>query len=963
MSDQGKGPASELSLAAGFSPNFRALFEGTPTPLLVIAPPDWTIVAANNARLRATGTTHEDQIGRRLFDVFPDDPDDPAADGVRNLTASLARVLATRAADTMAVQRYAVRGPGGRFEERWWTPVNVPVLAENGQVALVIHRVEDVTEMIRLRGEAEARDQLAREQQAIIDRLRTTEAGLRASEEFNRRVLGASADCIKVLDLEARLEFMSEGGMRVMEVEDFGAVQGACWPDFWQGDEHPKALAAVEEAKRGGTGRFQGHANTMKGTPRWWDVIVTPINGPHGKPEKLLSISRDVTATREVEERLRESEAKFEAMANSIDQMIWSTRPDGYHDYYNDRWYEYTEVPHGSTDGEAWKEMFHPDDQERALSVWRHSLETGEPYHIEYRLRHRSGQYRWVIGRAQCVRDQAGRITRWYGTCTDVHDLKAAEGRLRELNDTLERRVADRTQELAESQRRFRGIFDSALQFMALLTPAGTVVEVNQTALDWSQITPADIVGQPFWLAAPMRGNPELQAAVKAGIQRAAAGETVRAEHEIRGAGEARAVVDFSLKPVLGERGEPIWLVAEGRDITELKRAQEALRQAQKLEAIGQLTGGVAHDFNNLLTVIKTSTDLLRKPGLAEERRRRYVDAIADTIDRASKLTGQLLAFARRQALKPEVFDPAQRVRSITEMLRTIVGARIHIAMEIGCEACHVEADASQFEIALVNMAVNARDAMNDEGRLTVRVDEVSAMPAIRGHSGGVGRFVAVSLTDTGCGIAPDKLDHIFEPFFTTKEVGKGTGLGLSQVFGFAKQSEGDVAVQSEIGRGTTFTLYLPRVEGDDARDRPSKEERAGGIEEHGDGRRVLVVEDNVEVGRFSTQILQDLGYETTWATNGTEALKVLSEANGFDAVFSDVVMPGMSGVDLGLEIRRRYPGLPVVLTSGYSHVLAEEGRHGFELIQKPYAAEELSRVLRRIIGARPAGRTSESST
>jgi len=210
---------------------------------------------------------------------------------------------------------------------------------------------------------------------------------------------------------------------------------------------------------------------------------------------------------------------------------------------------------------------------------------------------------------------------------------------------------------------------------MALLTPAGTVVEVNQTALEWSQITPPDIEAIPT-------SRPPLGI----GIERAAAGQTVRAEHEMRGSGQVRAVVDFSLKPVPGERGEPIWLVAEGRDITELKRAQDALRQAQKLEAIGQLTGGVAHDFNNLLTIIKSSTDLLRKPGLPEERRRRYVDAIADTVDRASKLTGQLLAFARRQALKPEVFDPAQRVRSIIDMLRTIVGAPILIAIEIGCE-------------------------------------------------------------------------------------------------------------------------------------------------------------------------------------------------------------------------------------------------------------------------------------
>jgi CheY-like chemotaxis protein len=295
------------------------------------------------------------------------------------------------------------------------------------------------------------------------------------------------------------------------------------------------------------------------------------------------------------------------------------------------------------------------------------------------------------------------------------------------------------------------------------------------------------------------------------------------------------------------------------------------------------------------------------------------------------------------------VFDIADRIRSTTDMLRTIVGSRIEIVTEIECERCHVEADASQFETALVNMAVNARDAMEGEGTLTLRLRGLNHMPPIRGHGGGSGDFAAISIRDTGVGIPPEKLPHIFEPFFTTKEVGKGTGLGLSQVFGFAKQSGGDVAVESKIGRGTTFTLYLPRVEAD-----PDEEDddATGGLQpaEHGRGRRVLLVEDNIEVGEFSTQTLQDLGYETTWATNGNEALKVLEETGAaFDVVFSDVVMPGMGGVDLGQAIRQRYPGLPIVLTSGYSDVLAEENRHGFELLHKPYAADELSRVLRRM--------------
>jgi PAS domain S-box-containing protein len=230
--------------------------------------------------------------------------------------------------------------------------------------------------------------------------------------------------------------------------------------------------------------------------------------------------------------------------------------------------------------------------------------------------------------------------------------------------------------------------------------------------------------------------------------------------------------------------------------ITERERTEAALRQSQKLEAVGQLTGGVAHDFNNLLTIIRSSVEFLRRPNLPEERRRRYVDAITDTVDRAAKLTGQLLAFARRQALKPEVFDVPERIGAVTDMLRTIVGSRIRIEADIACDPCFVEADVIQFETALVNMAVNARDAMNGEGTLRVHVESLSRMPSLRGHAGGRGRFVAVSISDTGSGIPPDRLSHIFEPFFTTKEVGKGTGLGLSQVYGFAKQSGGDVAVE-----------------------------------------------------------------------------------------------------------------------------------------------------------------------
>ena len=376
----------------------------------------------------------------------------------------------------------------------------------------------------------------------------------------------------------------------------------------------------------------------------------------------------------------------------------------------------------------------------------------------------------------------------------------------------------------------------------------------------------------------------------------------------------------------------------------ELVSAQDQLRQAQKMEAIGQLTGGVAHDFNNLLTIIRSSVDLLRRREIPEDRKRRYIDAISDTADRAAKLTAQLLAFARRQALKPEVFDAPERVGIVCDMIRTVVGSRIRLELDMACDECFIEADIAQFETALINIAVNARDAMNGEGVLTLRARPVDAIPADPWHEPVEGAHVAISIADTGRGIAPELMAQIFEPFFTTKEVGKGTGLGLSQVYGFAKQSGGDVHVASEIGKGTIFTLFLPRAAKPVAEASPRARRRS---ESPMPSSRILVVEDNADVGAFASQLLAELGHETRLASNGLEALRLVEEEGRFDLVFSDVVMPGMTGIELGHELRRRFPDLRVILTSGYSHVLAQEGRHGFELLHKPYSVEMLTRILR----------------
>ena len=453
-----------------------------------------------------------------------------------------------------------------------------------------------------------------------------------------------------------------------------------------------------------------------------------------------------------------------------------------------------------------------------------------------------------------------------------------------------------------------------------------------------------DGLGNVILLERPLHAEGLLRAVKSATAARAR-------QYEARGRIEvmASARVELEREVVARTADLKAALDALQQQAADRERAEEALRQSQKLEAVGQLTGGVAHDFNNLLTIIRSSVDYLRRSELPEVRRRRYVEAISDTVDRASKLTGQLLAFARRQPLKPEVFNAARQVESVIDLVRPLVGGRIQIDADIAAQACFVEADVSQFETALVNLAVNARDAMDGEGRLTFSLSLVEHVPAVRGHVEASGSFVAVAITDTGTGIDPTQAASIFEPFFTTKEVGKGTGLGLSQVFGFAKQSGGEVDVESALGEGSTFTLYLPRV-------LAPAVTSAGAAEAEVEGDTVqnvcvLVVEDNEAVGRFATEMLEDLGYGTRWVGNADAALSVLArEELSFDAVFSDVIMPGMNGVELAQTIRRKHPGLPVVLTSGYSNVLAQEGRHGFELLQKPYSVDALARVLRKVV-------------
>jgi PAS domain S-box-containing protein len=393
------------------------------------------------------------------------------------------------------------------------------------------------------------------------------------------------------------------------------------------------------------------------------------------------------------------------------------------------------------------------------------------------------------------------------------------------------------------------------------------------------------------------------------------------------------------LDPIHDDAGRHVGFAKITRDITErrmaqdqLEQAREALFQSQKLQALGELTGGIAHDFNNLMTVIRGAAELLQRDDLDKARRHRYAASIVETADRAAELTSHLLAFGRRQALKPEPVDLSLRLDAFAEMLSRTIGEAMAVTLDMPEAPWPVLTDATQLETALLNAAINARDAMPDGGTITI---------ATRNIAQDDGDLVCIAVSDDGPGMPDSVLARAFEPFFTTKPVGKGTGLGLSQIHGFAAQSGGRAEIESTPGAGTTVRVLLPRADIAAMPAAPRDEALPGGNGEW----VVLLVEDNDRVRDFAQDLLNALDYRVVIASSAEQALDLI-ERDHVDIVFSDVVMPGTTGVELAEAIAARWPALPILLTTGYSDELSAGAARQFALLPKPYSADSLAAAL-----------------
>jgi PAS domain S-box-containing protein len=510
--------------------------------------------------------------------------------------------------------------------------------------------------------------------------------------------------------------------------------------------------------------------------------------------------------------------------------------------------------------------------------------------------------------------------------------------------DIAERRKAQAAQ--TESERRFRLFIEAVTDYaIFMLDPDGNISNWNTGAERIHQYTAAEITGAHF---SHFYTEEDQQRGEPARALKVAAYE---GKHVAEGWRRRRDGTLFWANVVIeaihDEVGSLVGFAQITRDISErreaeaaLERAKEQLTQSQKMEALGQLTGSIAHDFNNLLMIVSGHAQLLRRR-LTDPKQLQAIDAVHTAASRGESLTRQLLAFSRRQPLSPVVVDLRERVTAVHEMLIGSLRGNIALKWDIPADVWPVEIDIAEFELALVNVAVNARDAMPGGGTITLSARNVTLTQKDKLDEL-EGDFIALALSDTGVGIAPDVLPRIFEPFFTTKGLGKGTGLGLSQVYGFARQSGGSVIATSTAGSGTTLTIYLPRSHAAPAR--AAEAEMHAAVPAEG---TVLVVEDNAEVAEVTASLVEQLGYRTVRSENAADALNRLQRGERVALVLSDIVMPGaMNGIALAQVIARRYPHIPILLASGYSDMVqAAESR--FVVLRKPFQLSVLEQAVR----------------
>ncbi len=691
------------------------------------------------------------------------------------------------------------------------------------------------------------------------------------------------------------------------------------------------------------------------GAPATLLVSSSPVRDKDGTILAAIATFSDISERKRIEQALRDSEAQFRRLADAMPQLVWMAQPDGWIFWYNRRWYEYTGTTPKQMEGWGWQAVHDPATLPSVLERWQGAIATGTPFDMTFPIRGADGVFRPFLTRVVPVHDGTGKLVRWFGTNTDVTAQRTAEDALREMNERLEQRIAERTAALRESEGRFRLLVEGIIDYAIFMLDAhGHVTNWNAGAERIHGYAAAEIIGEHFsrFYTAEDRREGKAEAALETAAR---LGKFEVESWRVRKDG-SRFWANVVIDALRDDDGKLIGFAKITRDMTERRAVEERLRQSQRLEAIGQLTGGVAHDFNNLLSVIfgNLETLLRRLPADDDGDLRRFAEAASRGAARAARLTQQLLAFSRRQPLEPKPINLNRLVVEASELLQRSLGEQVELETVLGAGLWWVQADAAELENALLNLAVNARDAMPRGGKLTIETANTHLDEGYVAEHDGLapGQYVMLAVSDTGTGMATETVAKAFEPFFTTKPVGQGTGLGLSQVYGFIKQSGGHVKIYSELGHGTSVKLYLPRLRTGAGNDTVASESVV--LPKAAPDETILVVEDDADVRTHSTEILRELGYRVIGVPDGASALRVLAQDAGVRLMFTDVGLPGgLNGRQLADEARRLHPGLKVLFTTGYAkNAIVHQGRldPGVELVMKPFTYAALATKIRKVL-------------
>lgn len=667
-------------------------------------------------------------------------------------------------------------------------------------------------------------------------------------------------------------------------------------------------------------------AGVKKDGSRIWLHMTVRVVAWDGRTA-LQGTMIDITEQRAAIETIRASEERFRVLTATSPVGVFVTDSEGRCEYVNEAFQNMSGLMPDEVAGRSWLDTVHPDDRKRIAAEWQNEVGLNRPFRTEFRILRPDGAVAWGIGQAAPLRDSNGRIVNFIGAITDVTARRETE------------------QALESSEERFRMLTMLSPVGVFLTNPEGEIEYVNEALSRMLGMSPHSATGRN-WINGI---NPDDRRKVIA-AWRDALRDRRELELEIRmgdGTGDDRWTF-VQASPLRSGGSDSGGYVGAVTDITDRRHAEEQLRQVHKMDAVGQLTGGIAHDFNNLLAIVQGNLELLRERASDEKRVQSLIDAAHGAAKRGATLNQRLLAFARRQPLRPEKCNISEIVEDMTGLFGRTLGEHVELRTDYAAGLWYARVDPNGLETAVLNLAINARDAMPDGGLLTIETANAhfgNGRPAPTKEVG-QGEYVMLRVSDTGTGMDATTIEKAFDPFFTTKESGKGSGLGLSMVYGFMRQSGGHVTIDSAADLGTAITLYFPRDEGE----APVRERRQAIMVPSGGGERILVVEDDADVRDVAVGMFTSLNYRTLEAANADEALRILEDESDIELLFTDVMLGnGETGPDLARRARKKFPGLRILFTSGYAKTEFEQGDpiELGALINKPFERIDLARAVR----------------